>query len=118
MTHEQLLYMTLTEVCPGTKNSYPTGHAPRLPWFAYTRLRGEEFHADNTNYARIPRYRVELLYKENDPDLVERFESALSSIGAWRLYESDDVDAEGCLLNDYRLSLDISKTREREANHG
>ena len=118
MTYEAWLYSRLTEVCPGTYLGYRKGTAPPLPWFAYSRRRGEEFYADNSNYARLPRYRVEFLFKENDPKLVREFEAALSSIGTWSLYESDRIDAEGCLYHDYRLSLDISKFRESEANHG
>lgn len=105
MTPDELIYSTLSEVVPGTYLAYVPGNAPPLPWFVYSRRNGEEFFADNTNFERLPRYRVELLFKEADPKLVEEFESALSSLGTWRLYSADYVEAESCLMHDYRLAM-------------
>lgn len=115
MTPNALLFKTLTEVCKGTYLAYKPGKAPPLPWFVYGRQRGEETFADNENYARIPRYRVELLFEENDPELIERFEEALSRLGPWRLYNATYLDSEGCFTHDYRLSLSPEKLRESEA---
>lgn len=118
MTADKLLYQTLSGVCPGTYAAYKPGKAPPLPWFAYTRRRGDEFFADGTNYARMPRYRVELLMEEKDNDLVDRFEAALTSIGTWRLYDADYLDSEACVMHDYWLSLDVSLLRESESSNG
>ena len=118
MTPNAFLFKTLSEVCKGTYVAYQRGKAPPLPWFAYKRENGEEGYADDTNYIRIPRYRVELLFKENDPDLVDAFEAALSRVGTWRLYDADYVDSEDCLMHDYRLSMNLSKLRESEADNG
>ena len=43
-------------------------------------LGGETF-ADNRNYMTLPRFRVELMLAEADPELQARFEEALGSIG-------------------------------------
>lgn len=114
MTPDGFLYQTLKGVCPGTYAAYRPGKAPSLPWFCFTRRHGEEVFADSTNYSRLPRYRVELLFKDKDPSLVESFEEALSRLGTWSLYDSDYVDSEACMLHDYRLSLSLSKMRESE----
>lgn len=118
MTPEAFLMETLTGVCKGTYIAYPLGKAPPLPWFAYSRRSGEESYADNENYARLPRFRVELLFKEHDPQLVRKFEEALSRLGTWKLYSSDYLDSENCLIHDYRLSLGLEKLRERESQDG
>lgn len=117
MTADKLLYQTLSEVCPGTYAAYKPGNAPPLPWFVYKVDRGGEVFADNTNYSKIPRYRVELLMKEKDPSLVDSFEAALRSIGTWRLYDADYIDSEGCVMHDYRLALDVSLLRESESSN-
>lgn len=118
MTANEFLYKTLTRVCPGTYAAYTPGKTPPLPWFVYQRRRGGEFFADDTNYGLLPRYRVQLLFKENDPSLIDRFEEALSEAGTWALYNAEYLNSEGCLLHDYRLSLDISKLRETEPYYG
>ena len=105
MKSDVTLAKTLTRVCQGTYVAYEPKKAPPLPWFVYSHERGEEFFADNSNYSRLPRYRVELFFKENDPDLIERFESALDELGTWRIYDSDYVNSERCLMHDYRLAF-------------
>lgn len=112
MHSDVVLAQTLTKVCPGTYLAYQPKKAPPLPWFAYSRQHGEESFADNENYARIPRYRVELLFEENDPELIERFEAALSELGTWTLYLSDYLESERCLMHDYRLAINPSKIRK------
>lgn len=115
MTPNEFLHKTLTTVCSGTYLAYRPGKAPPLPWFVYSRRSGEEFFADDENYARMPRYRVELLFKENDPALIERFEEALSRLGTWRLSNATYLESEGCFMHDYRLSMSLGKLRESEA---
>ena len=118
MTPNAFVYRTLSGVCPGAYVAYPVGDTPGLPFFVYKRVNGGEVYADDGNYALIPRYRVELLIKENDPLLVERFEDALSELGTWRLYDADWLDSEGCIDHDYRLSINLAKLRETEARDG
>lgn len=118
MTPNAFLFKTLSEVCKGTYVAYQRGKAPPLPWFSYKPDNGEEVYADNENYSRIPRYRVELLFKENDPDLIRAFETALSRVGTWKRYDGDYVDSEDCLMHDYRLTMNLTKLRESEANNG
>ena len=103
--NNKAIYAALSVVCPGTYVAWPIGGAPPLPWFTYKREHDGEVFADNRNYGLMPRYRVELLFKENDPSLIDDFEAALSSISTWKLYESDMLDSENCLYHDYRLTL-------------
>lgn len=118
MTSNEFLHKTLSEVVPGTYAAYDVGKAPPLPWFVYLPRNGDYFHADNENYSRLPRYGVELYFKENDPKLIEDFESALSRIGTWVRYSAEYVDAEHCLMHSYRVSVNLSKLRESESQDG
>lgn len=118
MTYEEALFKALTKVCPGTYRAWRPGKAPPLPWFAYSLMRSDQFHADNTNYFRLPRYRVELLFEESDPKLVADFEQALSGIGTWSRYEAEYLDSEGCFMHDYRLSASPGLLRETESGNG
>lgn len=118
MTPNEFLFNTLRQVCAGTYLAYQHGKAPKLPWFVYSREYGEEVFADNENYTRMPRYRVQLLFKEHDPQLIDRFETALSKVGTWRLYDADFLDSENCLIHDYRIALNLSKYRESENQYG
>ncbi len=105
MTSNARVFSTLLDVVKGTYLGYPVGKAPPLPWFIYERERGGEAFADNSNYGLLPRYRVELYFEENDPDLIDRFEEKLSELGTYRLYDADLIDTEGCYRHDYRLTL-------------
>ncbi len=101
MTPDSLVYQTLTSVgIPGTKWAYQEGQAPPLPWFVYMRRKEGELHADDETYAIVPHYRAELYMRENDPDLRERFEEAISSLGPYTAYESW-VPSEQCLMVSY-----------------
>lgn len=112
MTSNELLFRVLSEVCDGTYVAYPERHP--LPFFVYKREHGGEVYADNYNYSLLPQYRVELLVKENDPELISKFESSLSRLGTWKLYDADWLDSENCIDHDYRLTL--LPNREREEN--
>lgn len=112
MTPNERVFGTLSHVCDGTYVAYAERHA--LPFFVYKRVNGGEVFADNDNYSLLPRYRVELLLKENDPRLIADFESALTELGTWKLYDADWLDSENCIDIDYRLTL--LPNREREEN--
>lgn len=114
MSHDTLLFTTLSEVCPGTYVSWPTGKAPSLPWFAYKREHDGEVYADNQNYSLMPRYKVELLFREKDDALIEEFEAALSRIGTWKLYDASYLDSESCIDHDYRITLLPNREMETE----
>ncbi len=105
MTSNERLFSRLLDVVPGTYLAWPVGKAPPLPWFTYEREYGGHAYADNTNYALMPRYQVDLYFAENDPDLIAMFEEAISDLGTYRLYNADYIDTEGCYRHDYRLTL-------------
>lgn len=116
MTPKSFLYKTLNKVCHGAYVAYAPGskNRPSLPFYVYSPDEGEEVFADSENYSRLPRFRVELFFKENDPELIDDFEAALSELGTWRLRRADWLDTESCLWHDYRLSLSLGKMRESE----
>ena len=89
MTPNEYVFSALSESgLPGTFQEWRQGKAPPLPWFVYRRTRGGFIHADNDNYAQLPRYRAELWMPTNDPDTREAFEDAVRSIGPFTSNES------------------------------
>lgn len=104
MTPNAAVYSTLSKVCPGRYVAFVPGKVPPLPWFVYKRVNGGEVFADNSNYSLMHRYRVELFFEENDPELIASFEAALGELGTYRLYDANWMDSEGCLMHDYRLA--------------
>lgn len=91
----------------GTKIAYQEGHAPPLPWFVYMHRRGKDLFACDTNYAKVQRYRAELYMRENDPEVRERFEQAVSQLGPYTSYETW-IPTEQCLMVSYDFSFDTS----------
>lgn len=95
MTPREAVYSALTATgIPGTWMAWPTGKAPRLPWFVYMQEESGSFHADDTNYASLPRVRVELYQSAPDPEIEAKFEQAVASIGPYERYDdwSEDED--------------------------
>lgn len=101
MNPDAQVFQTLSSVgIPGAKVAFPEGGAPPLPWFVYRRRKRGELHADDKNYATVPHYSVELLMRENDPQLRETFEEAIASMGPYTAYETW-VPTEQCLMVTY-----------------
>lgn len=107
MTPDEYVFEHLSAAgIPGTKLAYQEGEAPPLPWFVYLDRRGKDLFACDINYAKVQRYRAELYMRENDPDLIKRFEEAVASIGPYTSYETW-VPTEQCLEIQYDFSFDI-----------
>lgn len=107
MTPDETVFSTLRSGgFVGTKVGWPIGGAPPLPWFTYKRVKGGEFFADNSNYALMQRYDVDLYQKEADDELRDRFESALAQLGPYKCIESW-VPAENCWVTSYSLTFHI-----------
>lgn len=106
MTEDALVFSTLSGMTnlPGTKLAWPIGDVPSLPWFVYYRDRKGEVHADNDNYFLMPRYKAELYIKENDPELVDAFEEAVSTLGPYRHRETW-LDSENCTMHTFTFTL-------------
>ena len=106
MSCGSVVYSPLTSKTglPGTKLAWPLGNAPSLPWFVYVREKGGEVFADNDNYHLLPRYRVELYLSEEDPELVKKFEKAVSMLGTYKHRESWLSD-ENCQMHSYTFTL-------------
>lgn len=99
---------------PGTKYAWQEGHAPPLPWFVYMRRRGGEVLADDSNYSELPRYRVELYQREDDPSVREALEEVLRSedcIGPYTTYE-DWIPTEQCLMTTYYFTFHPTEPTE------
>ena len=104
MTYDETVFATLLESgLPGTRNAWPLGHAPALPWFTYKRARGGEFIADDSNYARMHRYQVDLYMAEPDDEVYERFEQALGRLGPFVSHEVWNA-VENCWITSYTLT--------------
>lgn len=104
MTPDQHVFAILKESgIPGTKVAYQEGDAPPLPWFVYMRKRGGVTFAENSNYGALPRYEVELYQKENDPEIRQRLEDAIASIGPFTFYE-EWIPTEQCICTTYSFT--------------
>lgn len=106
MTNDELVFSTISGMTglPGTKDAWPLGGAPSLPWFVYDRDRKGEFHADNGNYYLMPRYKAELYIRENDPALVELFEDAIRELGSFK-HRSSWIESENCMMHTFTFTL-------------
>lgn len=62
---------------PGAHYAFPEGGAPRAPFFVYSLDDAGEVFADDSNWSRLPRYRVQLLEREQSPELEEAVADAL-----------------------------------------
>lgn len=104
MTPDEVVYSTLlTSGLKGTKNAWPLGKAPALPWFTYKRARGGEVFADNRNYALMQRYEIGLYQHDADEDVRSAFEEALDHLGP---HAANEVwnPVENCWITTYSLT--------------
>ena len=88
---------------PGTRNAWPIGGAPPLPWFTYKRAKPYEVYADNSNYARMRRYYIDLYEAELDDALHDRFEECIEQIGPFSSYETW-IPSENCWETSYTIT--------------
>lgn len=104
MTPDSAVFGILkTSGIPGVKVAWQEGHAPPLPWFTYSRKRGGDLFADDSNYSLLPRYEVELYQRENDPEVRERLEAAIATMGPFTAYETW-IPTEQCLCTTYAFT--------------
>lgn len=89
---------------PFTHYAWPTGRAPKLPWCVWLEDDHGEFHADDTNYASLPRMRVELYQTSPDEELTDRVRSALRAIGPTS-ERSQWVESEGCEMTSFEFTV-------------
>lgn len=89
---------------PFTQWAWPTGKAPALPWCVVLVESHGDFHADDSNYAALPRVRVELYQKEQDEELTEKVRAALNEISPTsELF--DWIEDEGCGMTTFQLTI-------------
>lgn len=98
----------LTSGLPGTKVGWPIGGAPPLPWFTYKRVKGGEFFGDDSNYALMQRYDVDLYQKDADDDVRDEFELALAKVGPFKSIESW-IPTEDCWVTSYSVTYHPNK---------
>lgn len=104
MRSDDAVYATLlTSGLPGTKVGYPVGGAPPLPWFTYKRVKGGEFFGDNSNYALMQRYDIDLYQRDADDDVRDAFERAVAQVGPFKAVESW-IPTENCWVTSYSVT--------------
>lgn len=109
MKPDEVVYSTLTGTgLAGTRDAWPMGGAPALPWFTYKRAKGGEVFADDTNFTRMCRYDVSLYEREQDDTLRETFEAALDRLGPNKCHESW-LTSENCWVTSYSLTFHPDK---------
>lgn len=105
MTSDETVYATLLQSgIEGTKVGYPHGKKPPLPWFVYRHLKKGEFFADNSTYAKLTRYDVDLWQAEQDDAQREALEEQIAKLGPYSCIESW-VPMENCWLTSYTLTF-------------
>ena len=88
---------------PFTHYAWPTGKAPALPWCVWLEDDHGETFADDTNYAELPRMRVELYQKNFDQQVLEGVRGALRELGPTS-ERSQWVETEGCEMTAFELT--------------
>lgn len=88
---------------PFTHYAWPTGKAPALPWCVWLEDDHGETFADDTNYAELPRMRVELYQKNFDQQVLESVRDALRELGPTS-ERSQWVESEGCEMTAFELT--------------
>ena len=88
---------------PFTHRAWPTGKAPALPWCVWLEDDHGETFADDTNYAELPRMRVELYQKNFDQEQLGAVRSALRAI-APTSERTEWVESEGCWMTAFELT--------------
>ena len=86
-----------------THGAWPTGKVPALPWCVWLEDNHGETFADDTNYAELPRMRVELYQKNFDQEQTGAVRSALRAI-APTSERTDWVESEGCWMTAFELT--------------
>lgn len=88
---------------PFTHYAWPSGKAPELPWCVWLEDgRGETF-ADDTDYAELPRMRVELYQKNFDQQVLGSVRDALRELGPTS-ERSQWVETEGCEMTAFEFT--------------
>ncbi len=102
---DEVVLSTLQESgIPGTKVAWPYGKVPKLPWFVYRRNKKGEFYADDSNYAKLQRYEVDLYQADMDDDEREALEERLALLGPYACIESW-VPMESTWLTSYTFTF-------------
>lgn len=106
MTNDTRVYQCVKALgLLGTKLAYPEGDAPAPPFFVYSVDDYGEVFADNSNWANLPRYRVELLEKYGDADLESKVLEALrAEFGPVVVYEDWD-STDHCKVTSYYFTI-------------
>jgi len=97
------------------------GKAPKLPWFVYyEEPLGLSYHydsgdvyADDSNYAKLPRFNAELYMKDYDTDVIEAFEAAIHRLAPFRSDEAW-VESENCFMRSYNFVFFPNNRKETD----
>lgn len=95
---------------PAVHMAWPIGSAPSLPWFVFYVSNQSGFNADDTMYAPVYRWALELYQKTSDEELEAKVEqSILEKFGSFSKSESW-VEDENCLMTTYYFT-DMNQLR-------
>lgn len=100
------VFSTITEASgiPGTLLAYPVGQVPPLPWFVYECEDAGSVHADDSDYAAIPKFRVELFEEGRDKDLEGSIAAAIrETFGPVDIIDMWDEE-EHCRMVDFEFA--------------
>ena len=111
MTSDEHVFATLSDSgIAGTKVAWTYGgnKKPPLPWFVYRHVKRGEFYADDSNFAKLQRYEVDLYQSEQDDEERDALEEQLSKLGPYACIESW-VPMESSWLTSYTLTYHPDK---------
>ena len=77
MSHKDV-YKCVSAIVPCTHLAYPTVKAPALPWAVFELDTSQGMYADDTKFATVNRWTLELLETARDAELEQKIENALT----------------------------------------
>lgn len=102
MSAKSVVYAALTATkVPGRQDAYPVGQAPTPPFFIMTQEDTGGFVADDTIYASLPRFHVELFEKVSNPAIEKLIRDAILSIGSVPDQTGIWSESEVCHIEQY-----------------
>lgn len=96
------VYASLSESgIPFAFLAWPKGSVPPLPWGVYVEGGTQSLYADDSLYARVTGYTVELYQKVADEAVEKKVEGAIANIGPFRKGEQAWIASEECSMTPY-----------------
>lgn len=102
----QHVYQTVLSCgIPGTLEAYPVGQVPALPWFVYLCDDCGALAADDTDYAAVPRFRVELYEESRNAELESTIADTIREVYGPVRIMPEYIPDEDCRMVAYEFAF-------------